>query len=572
MVEDLSTQSANLSEASVAREMPSISSAVRGHDDVLQLIDEVERALVRLRGSAGEEAERAKISDQLAHERATLLTRQVQLESQLAAHRAELADAVTRAERAEALVLETECAARSARMSFESSWMEERVRAAVESAVAPLEAQIASSESSAQNLRAEVAAAEAARDHACRVLASAASKLSAVVRTAERHAARVVELEAALAKVQATPTTERACEDTESAAAKHTSVETADRQADLQADLEAEIERRVEVAIAPKVAQLAQVAAFLRSRRERLSALRRGLRHRARALRAMRSILSIPMPADRAEGVETTSNNACSGAVVEAPVGHGAEHAIAIERETLARERNELIELRAILAASEQSISRRAQGTRAVTAAAFATIALAIGAVTSWHVAGALAGAPTLATVELETTSRAPEAKVSGTTDATPIAAWLQTALPTPEFQSIVAGRLTSRGRTQDEAAALVARLPQEAKIESTGSTVRVAMRGATADDSVALLDAVAVSAVTEANRATERRADLLRVGVANARQEVGRTVFTHVEPLGDPSRLVRAGAMFASFLAAGIGLAFGLWLLARRAARTDTV
>lgn len=564
MVEDLSTQSAQRDERAVFV-TPASSRAVRGHADVLHLIDEVEQALIRLRGSAGEDAERARVSDQLAEERSALLARQVHLESQLAAHRAELADAVARAERAEALVVETECAARAARMSFESSWMEERVRAAVDNAVAPLEEKISASAALLEASRAEVAAAEAARDHACRVLASAASKLSAVVRTAERHAARVVELEAELAKAQSAQTASTiasASADTQPAATESTVEDAVER--------EAEIERRVEAALAPKVAQLAQVASFLRLRRERLSALRRGLRHRAKALRAMRTILSMPAPAACAEGVGTAPNTADSGTVAEAPVGRGDEAALVSERDEVERERSELLELRAVLAASEQSIARRAAGTRALTAGAFVAIAITLASVASWHLAGAMVAAPVLATVELETTSRAPEAKTSGATDATPIASWLRTALSTNEFQSVVAGRLTSRGRTQDEAAALVARLPQEAQVEAAGSTVRVALRGAQEDDSVALLDAVAVSAVTEANRATERRTDLLRVGVANARQEVGRTVFTHLEPLGDPGRFTRAAILFAAFAATGLGFAYGMWLVARRAARAD--
>jgi len=80
-----------------------------------------------------------------------------------------------------------------------------------------------------------------------------------------------------------------------------------------------------------------------------------------------------------------------------------------------------------------------------------------------------------------------------------------------------------------------------------------------------ALLDAVATTAVFEANRDPARRTDGLRLEVANARREVGRTVFAHVEPAADDGRPMRAAIAAGVLLAlAGLALA-GLRTLARR-------
>jgi len=340
-------------------------------------------------------------------------------------------------------------------------------------------------------------------------------------------------------------------------------------------------EARIHQMMAPKIAQLAQAAAFLRKRKERLAAVRAGLRRKAQALRVLRQIYAQPrldaglapvpsalpaaspadMPSETTDGVYSTTI-ARDASVSDAR--------IADERAELARERQELVDLRAILASSERSIEQRAQGTRLVTAATLAIAMLGVAGIASWHLAGAVGPNRVRATVELDVSSRTPEAKQEGAVDAKPIGDELTRALSDEAFLGAVASRISERGRGHDEASALVAGLAERAQVSTEGAVVRVALVGEGSDATVSALDAVATSAVAELNRRSERRSDMLRVGIANARQEVGRTVFSHPEELADPTRVWRAGAMLGVFTALAAAAAWTMTWLARRAAHAD--
>jgi hypothetical protein len=75
---------------------------------------------------------------------------------------------------------------------------------------------------------------------------------------------------------------------------------------------------------------------------------------------------------------------------------------------------------------------------------------------------------------------------------------------------------------------------------------------------------------MAELNRRPERRSDFLRVGIANARQEVGRTVFSHAETIADPARIWRAGAILGGFAVLATMAAGVMVWLARRASHAD--
>jgi len=340
-------------------------------------------------------------------------------------------------------------------------------------------------------------------------------------------------------------------------------------------------EARIHQMMAPKIAQLAQAAAFLRKRKERLAAVRAGLRRKAQALRVLRQIYAQPrldaglapvpsaLPAASPADVpsETTDGMYSTTTARDASV---SDARIADERAELARERQELVDLRAILAASERSIEQRAQGTRLVTAAALSIAMLGVAGIASWHLAGAVGPDRVRATVELDVSSRTPEAKQEGAVDAKPIGDELTRALADEAFLGAVASRISERGRGHDEASALVAGLAERAQVSTEGAVVRVALVGEGSDATVSALDAVATSAVAELNRRSERRSDMLRVGIANARQEVGRTVFSHPEELADPTRVWRAGAILGVFAALAAAAAWTMTWLARRAAHAD--
>ena len=337
-------------------------------------------------------------------------------------------------------------------------------------------------------------------------------------------------------------------------------------------------EARIQQIMAPKVAQLAQAASFLRKRKERLATVRAGLRRKAKAMRVLRQIYAQPRldaglaPAPVADSAPGAVS-APQFALTQASASEGnpvVDRQVADERAELARERQELVDLRAIVAASERSLERRAQGTRTATVAALAVAMLGIGSVASWHVAGAIAPDRVRASVELDVSSRTPEAKQEAPVDAKPIADELGRALADEAFVGAVASRIVERGRSREEAAALVAGLAGRASVSAEGSVVRVALAGEGGDATVAALDAVATSAVAEINRRPDRRSDMLRVGIANARQEVGRTVFSKAEDIADPTRLWRAGAILGAFTLLAAAAATAMAWFARRAAHAD--
>lgn len=379
--------------------------------------------------------------------------------------------------------------------------------------------------------------------------AQSSKQLGQLVVAAQADAARVQELEQEL--VQRDESAQRVA----AAHADASNDSSTDRSADIErARSEGKAEAMAEATaeavaaaqiqftsmMAPKLVALTKAAVFLRTRRARLNALHRGVKARMRELREER---------------------------VRRPIVSG-DAQVAAEREALANERNEITELRAMLMATEHSLAQRAAAMRPWTSAAISIAFAAAGALTSWHLSGVIAPSPVLATIDLGVTSRAPEAKQDQAADAAPIAAWITETLASEAFAGMVAGRLHERGRTRSESDAMALGLAQRLTIEQTGPTIRLGLRGSGADASAATLDAIATSVVIESNRDVVRRSDLLRVGIVNAKQEVGRAVFASVEVLPDPTRLLRAGTLFAGFaLLAGL-FVMTFTIIARKTAR----
>ena len=538
MADETTTDSTALAhtDASMAAHTP-----VFAHTDVLTLIEDVERSLNRLREQAGDEAARAKDADQLEvqvqdlasknaaletdataletelselhEERATLLERHLHLESQLASSRAMCADAETRLQRAHDECTRVEAAALLAQLSMQSqltSTLEERALAA-EAAHRELSAKIQTLE------RVETARVEAA-------LIAAASIAAANAGEAESTAIN--------------------CEQFD------------------ETDIALAAEARIQQMVLPKLMQLAQAAAFLRTRKNRLAAVRQGLRHRSAALRVLRQIYSTPR---LDAGLEP-----CANAAVASPSMLVGE--MQGDRLAIAQERQELVELRDILAASEDRLSRRAHASRFFGTTAIVTLFMSVSGALSWHAAGVLAPPTILAHVELQATSRAPESQQTGAVDATVVGAWLRESLSDDTFIGAVSSRLSDRGRLRAESEELAANLSDRASVEVDGSTIRVSLRGDGAETTVATLDAIATTAYVEANRSPERRSDQLKIGIANATREVGRTVFSHAEAITDHSRVMRAGMVFGAFTAIASLLAGAFWLMARRASRTEVL
>ena len=419
----------------------------------------------------------------------------------------------------------------------------DRARTALEDERARLlERQIAL-ESQVASLR----AAEAERDAAREALMRAAHRLTDLANLADAQEKRIAELE------------------TERKIGLNT-----ERKAERKAELETDVEARVREVLAVRVEQLADVARFLKTRRERLAALRRGLRMRARSQRVLRQVYADAIDPN-VEAPPVAETRECDG------IANPAAASAVADREARILALDEPMAAHEPDAFDEGPPLRRAGPFDLAARAAVIATGLALVATVSWFVAGAIVPERVVGSVEIEVARRDP-APVSttpsadGTTrapkreiDAAPVAGWIRGRLADADFAGAVAVRLADRGKSDAEAGALVEDLASRASIDVANDRIALALPGEGAEPTAALLDAVATTAVFEANRDPARRTDGLRLEVANARREVGRTVFAHVEPVADEGRPVRAAIVAGALLSLAALATAGLRALARR-------
>ncbi len=400
-----------------------------------------------------------------------------------------------------------------------------------------LDSQAVSARAALDAERGRIAVVERERD-ALRTQCDAAGKrLQSLTELADKQASQMLELEQTLESTRAALT----------AAQSNTSTHSA-------LEIDALADARIAELIQPKLAQLSQVASFLKTRRERLNALRLGLKGKARALRETELKL------------KSAAAAAGAGATAVLPASSVPSPEIEAQREELARERKEIVELREMLAHSEASVARRAAGTRFITAASLVAAMLALGSVCAWHLSGALGPKTVVATCELQATTRAVEGKSDGNAEAAPIAAWLGEAIKDPAFAGMVSSRIAERGRSHAESDAMVKDIGDRLEIHSEDSTLRLALRGEGDANTQVTLDSVASSAIATFKAMPVRRTDMLRIGIANAQQDVGRTVFSTVVPVPDPQQLTRAGALLATMVLVAGGLVAILMVMMRHA------
>ena len=400
-----------------------------------------------------------------------------------------------------------------------------------------LDSQAVSARAALDAERGRIAVVERERD-ALRTQCDAAGKrLQSLTELADKQASQMLELEQTLESTRAALT----------AAQSNTSTHSA-------LEIDALADARIAELIQPKLAQLSQVASFLKTRRERLNALRLGLKRKARALRETELKL------------KSAAAAAGAGATAVLPASSVPSPEIEAQREELARERKEIVELREMLAHSEASVARRAAGTRFITAASLVAAMLALGSVCAWHLSGALGPKTVVATCELQATTRAVEGKSDGNAEAAPIAAWLGEAIKDPAFAGMVSSRIAERGRSHAESDAMVKDIGDRLEIHSEDSTLRLALRGEGDANTQVTLDSVASSAIATFKAMPVRRTDMLRIGIANAQQDVGRTVFSTVVPVPDPQQLTRAGALLATMVLVAGGLVAILMVMMRHA------
>lgn len=490
--------------------------------DVLRIIAEVERSLGALRARADaapgqgdaqkpllDEVERLKRElSRLTDERAQLLEKQLALESQLASAHATRAVAEERARRAE-----------ESRTRFEQETLNTQISRETDF-IKSLEARAAADHARADEL--ERQCSEARQE-----LAVAMSKLTAVLKITEKHAMRESELEAEVESLRAEVEVARKIQ----------------RDGRISLGDSPETQEQIQQTIMPR---LAQVADFLRIRKQRLISLHKALKRRAQALRVLRQLYQA-QPQILAEEAE----------------------AVSTERAALEAERAQFDALRELLeqkvvevTGREERLTResrfvvRAQRIGKVGALITAAMTmLAASAWVCWLVAAAIAPKDAIATVELQTTTRGADAVPA---DAGPIARWLDPMLANDSFKGIVAGRLADRGYSRDDADSLVAPLAEAVHIEHSDSSLLLTLRGTGVEQSVALLDALVAVAISESARQPERKVDQLRLTVVGTHLEAGRTVAARGMLMKDETHLIRAGILFGMVLtAAGGGFAF---------------
>lgn len=496
--------------------------------DVLRIIADVERSLGALRARADtdrttsaeqraliEEVERLKSEcARLSEERSQIREKSMRLENDLAAAESTRLMAEERARRAEEARIRIELDAANTQFNKETDL------------VKSLEARISSERTRAEDL-------EKQWNETRQELAIAMSKLTAVLKVAEKHALHANELEAQVEALRAEVETARKLQ----------------REAAIASGDAPLAEEQIQQTIMPR---LSQVAGFLKVRKERLIGVHRALKRRMQAMRMLRQLYSA-QPAILAAEAEAIKKQRAD---------------LEEERASLEAEKARLIALHEKVARSQRFVARLTGFSKAAAFAALAT-ALFVGAAwMSWITAAAIAPKDAVATVELETTTRG---ATSEPAEAKPITAWLESMTSNPAFLGTVAGRLADRGYARHQADAMVAPITERLHIDDTGSGITLTLTGRGVEQTVALLDAFVAVAISESARQPERDADQLRLTVLAAKQEIGRTVVARGMLMKDETHLTRAALIFTMCLTLAGGAVAYLAYSRRKSGRRAT-
>lgn len=538
----------------------------------VQMLDE--RLVEAENAIAGDRARVKTVERRAAEERAALVARIAELESQLAAA------TVAHDEDLEEAALEFANDHAELEESIESlrAELEARTQELAQARAQAAEAQTTSTEASAQF-------EEFAREHDARAQALAQSEAARrsgedCIRDLREHVAfreaRIAQLDEALdacrtriaaLESEVAARTGEAAELARKVAALGQSAQPRNApasDAEIEARARALAESQATAILAAKSEQLALAANFMRHRHQRLVNLHKGIKAKARRVRAEQAAFDAARAAAPHAAAVAADGFAFPGH--EGPVTSFDETRVAAERSALARERKEIAELRAVLASSEEMLARRATGMSSIGTAAASICFLALAALASWHVAGVVEQPPARASMEFAVTRQGPEGRPAAA-DATELAAWLKSEIGNAGFVGLVASRLNERGRSHAESSALVADLAQRLQIEPQGvGTVRLAMRGADAESAAATVDAVMSTVIYQANRDPARAGDGLRIGHANASNSAGGIPQPRIETLPDPARLARSGLVFGVLGAVGMAAGFIRYRAGRRA------
>lgn len=339
--------------------------------------------------------------------------------------------------------------------------------------------------------------------------------------------ARIAELEHLLASVRSertnletelTPLRDRIA-DLESELAR---AEAANRAmpAPVAAEPDTSVQREFALRLEDKSRRIAELAGFLRTRKDRLDRMHALLKSR-------------PAPAPAT------------------PVGASAAR---IAEETRLADLRERLQTAADrLAETEQVMVQRYAHARAPIVAAWAVLAIVTLATLSWAAAGALFARTSVASCDLVAATPAGTAIQSSL-----LAPWdsmCRSLVTDPATLESVRGRLAERG---------LADLPFESwiagvRMDSTGPGVLRLTATADGDArATAALDTLATAVASASRQATATVEGLPKVEIAGADIQPGQVTYSTARPVPDTGlRLIRAAALFSGLVFAGLALGF---------------
>lgn len=357
----------------------------------------------------------------------------------------------------------------------------------------------------------------------------------------------------------------------------------ADFKAQVQAQVETEIKVRMN-AHQKSAKQSAQAEAAITELRERISVLQQELaeaREAAAATAAASS--SAPDPADFAAKLRQKAER------VTAVAEHlrrrrqrlkrlrllvhtqGAQHHAAgsTRNEEIEQEQQQIVELRRLLAASEQTMIRRWARPRAVSSVVWIAVLAVLCAGTSWLAADHFFPARLAASVVIQ--AKTTTGQTMTDEQAQQWRAWHTGLFSDPAFIQTLSKRLGERRIDQyADAGNLSARLGKDLTIDSSQKNSLILTLAGTDEDEVeTLLDVITATVVTESGHKLGNRNDAAWAVAPGERTEQGRVRFadTNTAPISD-ERLTMALPIFAGlFLTclAFIGVVYTRLLNAKR-------
>jgi hypothetical protein len=228
----------------------------------------------------------------------------------------------------------------------------------------------------------------------------------------------------------------------------------------------------------------------------------------------------------------------------------GAQGSAQMRIEQMAKmenERQHLLDVRKMLAASEQQMIRRWARQRAVFSFACVGIILAVSAAASWVVVNQLYPPKLSASVVLEARARA------GAPAPTPDqlqewSTWHSQVVTDSSFQQTLAKRMADRNldqwSRQEQVASTLSK--QVVVAADQPGVVMFSMAGPDGGEMTAFLDVLAQTVLTESNKQAGRRSDNATTVATGERKEEGRVLYASLNPLPlSDDRMMRALPIF---------------------------